>query len=83
MLGPSQCSVSFKPAFPRNATSGTGVHFSLDITRLIDRLKARNAWSNEELRVSFVPRAPHGAALESVAPVHAPIRIGRVSVYRA
>ena len=76
MFGVSQASV------PSELHPGTGVHFSLDITRLINRLQASNAWNDEEIRVSFVPRAPHGAALESVAPVHAPIRVGRVSLYR-
>ncbi|MGA7413884.1 MAG: tyrosinase family protein [Bryobacteraceae bacterium] len=77
MFGVSQASV------PSERHPGTGVHYSLDITRLIDRLKARNAWNDEELRVAFVPRGPQGAALESVAPVHEPIRVGRVSLYRA
>jgi tyrosinase len=62
--------------------AGNGLGFSLDITQLVNRLKARNAWDDQNIRVTFVPRSTGGTARAAVAG-HAPIRVGRVSLYRA
>jgi tyrosinase len=61
--------------------SGSGVNFSLDITKLADSLKEKNAWDDRNVRVTFVPRSEAGEPLRAIAE-HDPIKIGRVSVYR-
>jgi tyrosinase len=62
--------------------SGNGLSFSLDITQLVNRLKAINAWDDQNIRVTFVPRSTGGTARAAMAG-HDPIRVGRVSLYRA
>lgn len=62
--------------------AGNGLSFSLDITQLVSRLKARNAWDENHIQVTFVPRSTGGDAREMVAG-HPPIRVGRVSLYKA
>jgi len=62
--------------------SGTGLSFSLDITRLEAALKATGDWDDKSIRVTFLPRGPEGEVDTSVAK-HDPIKIGRVSLYRA
>ena len=62
--------------------SGSGLHFSMDITRLVEKLKDKNAWDDKNIRVTFVPRRAPGTALGTV-PEHPPIKVGRVSLYRA
>jgi tyrosinase len=62
--------------------AGNGLGFSLDITQLVNRLKARNAWDDQNIRVTFVPRSTGGTARAAMAEHH-PIRVGRVSLYRA
>ncbi len=61
--------------------AGSGLNFSLDITELADALKAKNAWDEKNVRVTFVPRGESGEARRAI-PEHDPIRIGRVSVYQ-
>jgi len=60
--------------------AGDGLNFSLDITDLVDRLKATGDWDEKNVRVTFVPR---GAGNHRAIPEHDPIKIGRVSVYRS
>ena len=62
--------------------AGNGLGFSMDITRLVDRLKAKNAWDDKSVNVTFVPRRTGGTA-DAAGPGHHPIRVGRVSVYKA
>ena len=64
--------------------AGNGLGFSLDITGLIDKLKAKNAWDGRNVHVTFVQRRT-GPAAAAAAPVreHRPIHVGRVSIYRA
>jgi tyrosinase len=59
---------------PSARNSGSGLHYSLNITDLVDRLKARQAWNPSQLHVTFVPRSSTG---------HPPVRVGRVSLYHA
>ena len=67
-------------ASTRSARSaGNGLSFSMDITELVDRLKQKNAWDEQSVRVTFVPRA----GVEGEAAGHDPIQIGGVSLYRA
>jgi len=44
--------------------------------------KAKKLWDDKNVRVSFVPRGPSGEATETIAE-HDPIKIGRISIYRA
>jgi tyrosinase len=62
--------------------SGNGLSFSIDITQLVNRLKAINDWDEKNIRVSFVPRTTGGTAMAAIAG-HDPIRVGRVSLYVA
>jgi tyrosinase len=62
--------------------SGNGLSFSLDITRLVNRLQALNLWDDQNIRVTFVPRLTGGTAGAAIAG-HDPIRVGRVRLYRA
>jgi len=67
-------------ASTRSARSaGNGLSFSMDITELVDRLRQENAWDDKNVRVTFLPRA----GVEGAAAEHEPIRIGRISIYRA
>ena len=61
--------------------AGSGLNFSLDITELADALRAKNAWDEQSVRVTFAPRGEGGGARRAI-PEHDPIKIGRVSVYR-
>jgi tyrosinase len=61
--------------------AGNGLNFSLELTELADALKAKNAWDEKNVRVTFVPRGEGGEARRTIAE-HDPIKIGRVSVYR-
>jgi tyrosinase len=62
--------------------AGNGLSFSLDITQLVNRLEALNAWDDRNIRVTFVPRSTGGTARAALAG-HDPIRVGRVSLYKA
>src|SRR5882757_3996331 len=62
--------------------SGSGLSFSLDITDLEAALRAKNAWDDKNIRVTFSPRGPEGEVNRAVAKDD-PIKIGRVSLYRA
>jgi tyrosinase len=61
---------------------GTGLSFSLDITDVANRLKEKNAWDDRNIKLTFVPRRQGGTAGAAV-PGHHPIRVGRVSLYKA
>lgn len=56
---------------------GDGLHYTLDITAIVRKLEARDAWDPKNVRVSFVPR--QGKILEETP--GRTIRVGRVSVY--
>jgi tyrosinase len=62
--------------------AGNGLHFSLDITDMVNRLRAKGAWDDSNVRVTFVPRGAGGAVRRSVQE-HEPIQVGRISLYRA
>src|SRR5579871_523086 len=67
-------------ASARSARSaGNGLSFSIDISELIDRLKQINNWDEKNVRVTLLPRA----GTEGPIGKHDPIKIGRISVYRA
>jgi len=59
--------------------AGGGLHYTLDITPVVRRLEARDAWDPQTVRISFVPR-PAARALLEETPGRS-IQVGRVSVY--
>ena len=78
MFGVAEASVA------SNRRPGTGLHYKFNITGLIEKLKARNAWNEKELKVSFVAEsAAEGGMQESAMAPHPPIQVGRVSLYHA
>jgi len=48
--------------------------FTLDITKVVDRLHLNQSFDTDELSVSLVP--------SSAIPGNAPISVGRISLYR-
>jgi tyrosinase len=62
--------------------AGNGLSFSLDITDLTENLKAKNAWDDKKVRVTFAPRSEGGEAKRIIS-AHDPIKIGRVRLYKA
>jgi len=61
------------------AHSGSGLHYTLDITRVVQRLEERGTWDTATMRVSFLPRRRGLATLEETP--GRTIQVGRVSVY--
>jgi tyrosinase len=56
-----------------SAHGGSGLTHVLEITAIVDRLRAEGGWREDNLKVAFVPLRP--------VPQGADIKIGRVSVY--
>jgi hypothetical protein len=52
---------------------GSGLHYVIEITELLDALQAQPDWHPDELRITFVPRRLTAEPYE--------VRIGRVSLY--
>ena len=59
---------------------GSGLHYSLDATKVVRRLAESGEWDPLSLKVTFIPKR-RGAVPESAAGAPRPIRIGQVSVY--
>jgi tyrosinase len=59
--------------------AGSGLQYTLDITAVVRRLEAQDAWDPRTVRVSFVPRRAARALLEETP--GRTIQVGRVSVY--
>jgi tyrosinase len=57
---------------------GSGLHYALEISPVVRRLEAKNAWNPGEIRITFVPRHLRGDGLEAAGD---PIQVGRVSLY--
>jgi tyrosinase len=55
--------------------SGSGLHYSLDVTDVVHSLEAKGEWNPANLRVSFVPKRKGRATHR--------IEVGRVSLYYA
>ena len=55
--------------------SGSGAHYSLEVTDVIAALKARGGWNSSNIRVTFVP-----TDAEAESNPHN-FRVGRVSLY--
>lgn len=67
---------------PSEHHAGNGLGFSFDITELVNRLKAKNAWDDRNIKVTFLPRRTGGTAAAAVVG-HDPIHVGRISLYKA
>ena len=68
---------------PSDRHPGSGLNFSLDITKLVNRLKARNAWDEKNIRVTFAPRRVEDDTRAAIPARHPPIRVGRIGIYKA
>ena len=66
-----------------SAHAGSGLHYALEVGKIVRRLREENAWDPSDVRISFVPRRP--AMTPEGAPEAAPepITVGRVSLYFA
>jgi tyrosinase len=53
--------------------TGSGLHYSLEVTDIIRRLSQQKDWNPKSLRVTFVPKGPDTEAAD--------IQVGRVSLY--
>ena len=62
------------------AHGGSGLNYVLEIGAIVSRLKSRNAWNPNDVRVTFVPDEVPTGGLEAAVEV-SPIQVGRVSVY--
>ncbi|MFD5881617.1 tyrosinase family protein [Streptomyces yangpuensis] len=66
---------------PRGDEHPHGLRVSVEITPLVRRLQAENAWDEARLRVTFLPLGPAAAeGREGVADEDPPVEIGRVSL---
>lgn len=64
---------------PERGHAGNGLRYSLEITKVVRALEAKNDWNPDELRVTFVPERP--ASARESAPAGSPVQVGRVSLY--
>jgi len=65
--------------------AGSGLHYALDATDVIQRLQANNAWNPNDVQVTFVPRRRVDATQPGLAAARpgGAIRVGRISLYYA
>ncbi|MFN2445796.1 MAG: hypothetical protein ABR606_09485 [Vicinamibacterales bacterium] len=63
--------------------AGSGLHYALDVSAVVQRLEARSDWNPTELRVTFVPEGPTDVSGARAAAAPDPIQVGRVSLYFA
>jgi tyrosinase len=63
---------------------GGGLHYTLDITKVVRALESQNAWNPNDLHVTFVPKQRRaGVAPAGVQPAPHQISVGRLSLYFA
>ena len=64
---------------------GDGLHYSLEVTDIINQLGLAAGFDREALRLTFVPQPgpAEPAARVAPGPPAEPVRIGRVSLYVA
>ena len=60
---------------------GSGLQYTLDITDVVEILKARNDWNPDEMRVTFVPKRRPAETARETAAARPPVQVGRVSLY--
>lgn len=58
---------------------GNGLHYTLEITDVVQTLKERNDWNPDEMRVTFVPK--RRPSRREAAEIRPPVQVGRVSLY--
>ena len=66
---------------PGREHAGSGLTYSLKAGEVVQRLKARNAWNPEDLRITFVPWRDSEVPARAAETTHEPITVGRVRVY--
>jgi tyrosinase len=68
---------------PGGPHAGRGLSFAIDITNVVETLRARNAWDPNDVQVVLVPatssQAPAGAR---TAARSGGVQVGRISVYQ-
>jgi tyrosinase len=62
---------------------GGGLHYTLEITKVVRALEARNAWNPNDLHITFVPKRRPAIATAAVRPASHQISVGRLSLYYA
>ena len=63
---------------------GGGLHYSLDVTRVVEKLAERGEWDPSNARITFIPDDEPAPSPTTAAMTAAPdVSIGRVSVYYA
>jgi tyrosinase len=60
---------------------GSGLHYALEVGRVVRQLQATNAWNPDDVRITFVPTEDEGTASARESGAVNPIRVGRVSMY--
>ena len=71
---------------PTEAHAGGGLHYRLDVTRVVQALQGEGNWNPATIKVTFVPDTKPGAAAgaaEAVEGAQPHFEVGRVSVYVA
>lgn len=63
---------------PENPHRGEGLHYSLDITRVVRALRQKGQWNPESVQLTFVPKRRRTDLESAVEPV--PVQVGRVSL---
>ena len=61
--------------------SGSGLTYSLNAGKVVQKLKERGDWNPQDLRITFVPWSGSEAPRPVVEAIPEPISVGRVSVY--
>jgi hypothetical protein len=54
-------------------SAGSGLHHTLDVTKIIQWLEANGEWDPGNLRLTFIPRGEDAGAV--------PVQVGRASLY--
>jgi tyrosinase len=66
----------------REHASGSGIHYTFDVTDLVQALQDKSAWDPNNVQLTFVPE-PAPSSGDTPAPEASPIQVGRVSWYVA
>ena len=66
---------------------GTGLHYRLDVTSIVEALESKGAWDPQNVRVTFAPKPWGSAEKRALTTADRPsdheIHVGRVSLYYA
>lgn len=66
---------------PERGHPGSGLHYTLDITKVVRALEVQNAWNPDEMRVTFVPKQRPADRESGAVTAGSPVQVGRISVY--